>query len=237
MDIFFKLLLAHLIGDFLLQWRNLLSHKFEKKFLSPYLYLHGFIHFALGMIFVWDISWLVPMVIIAASHTVIDGLKVSFTNEENERILFFIDQILHIVILLAAWAFVTGSSIDLISSVPNFWLHICALFFVTFPASISIRIFFSKWELPKSGHESLVGVGANIGYIERILIYIAVVTGQWNLVGFIVAAKSVFRFSDFNKPEERKYAEYLFLGTLLSMCIAILAGLLVMGLTGKLTIS
>jgi len=81
--------------------------------------------------------------------------------------------------------------------------------------------------------ESLVGVGAYIGFIERILMYIAVVNGYWSLVGFLIAAKSVFRFGDFSKASERKYAEYLFVGTMLSLFMAIMTAVLVLAMTGQ----
>lgn len=235
MEILFKLILAHLIGDFLLQWRDLLAHKFERKFMSPYLYLHGVIHFVLGLALLWDLSWLLPMAVIAVSHTVIDGLKVSLSNDKNERLLFFVDQVLHVAIILAAWSYMTEYSVNLPVLIPHFWAHITALFFVTFPASIIIRVFFSKWPLPETAKESLAGVGAYIGFVERILIYFAVVSGHWSLVGFLIAAKSIFRFGDFSRTEERAYAEYLFVGTLLSLFMAVIAGLCFLALTGQTT--
>lgn len=233
MDVLFKLLLAHLVCDFALQWSTLLSDKTQRKFKSPYLYLHGLIHFAVTACLLWDISWLLPAAIIALSHTVIDGLKVSLTTERNQRALFFLDQALHSAIIVGLWMWMTGQSFVLTSAIPHFWAHLTAIFFVTFPASIMIQILFKKWDLPKNAEDSLVGVGAYIGFIERILIYIAVVSYQWSLVGFLIAAKSVFRFGDFNKPDDRKYAEYLFVGTLFSLFIAILSGLAFLLLTGQ----
>lgn len=233
MELLFKLLLVHFVCDFILQWPALLRDKTDKKFASLYLYIHGGIHYVLSAAIIWDMDWILPLLIVALSHIAIDGLKVTYTNKKNERLLFFLDQIIHIAILVFLWAWMTGASLNIVNAIPNFWAHLTALFLVTFPASISIQVFFKKWSLPKNAEDSLVGVGAYIGFIERILIYIAVVSYHWSLVGFLIAAKSVFRFSDFNKPEDRKYAEYLFIGTLLSLFTAIVTGLLFLVLTAQ----
>ena len=44
-------------------------------------------------------------------------------------------------------------------------------------------------------------------------------------VGFLIAAKSVFRFGDLSKAKDRKLTEYILIGTLLSFGLAILFGL------------
>lgn len=233
MDILFKLLFAHLLCDFLLQWPTLLKDKVERKFLSPYLYLHGLIHYLVSAVLLWDTNWLLPLVLVAVSHTIIDGLKVSFSHAQNERLLFFLDQLLHIAIIVAVWSYLSSANLDPTIWIDHFWAHATAVFFVTFPASIMIQKIFLKWSLPQNAEDSLAGVGAYIGYIERILIYVAVVTNHWSLVGFLIAAKSVFRFGDFTKSSERKYAEYLFVGTLLSLFMATMAGLAFLALTGQ----
>lgn len=64
--------------------------------------------------------------------------------------------------------------------------------------------------------------GEWIGYIERVLILTFVITGNIEAVGFLLAAKSVFRFGDLNKVKEIKITEYVLLGTLASFTIALL---------------
>ena len=64
--------------------------------------------------------------------------------------------------------------------------------------------------------------GEWIGYIERVLILTFVITGNIEAVGFLLAAKSVFRFGDLNKAKEIKITEYVLLGTLASFTIALL---------------
>ncbi len=42
--------------------------------------------------------------------------------------------------------------------------------------------------------------------------------------GFLIAAKSIFRFGDLSKAKDRKLTEYILIGTLLSFGIAIACG-------------
>jgi hypothetical protein len=53
---------------------------------------------------------------------------------------------------------------------------------------------------------------------------IFVTTGQIQAIGFLVAAKSVFRFSEIQHEGNQK-AEYFLLGTLVSFTLAIVVGL------------
>ncbi len=58
--------------------------------------------------------------------------------------------------------------------------------------------------------------GKTIGYLERALIFIFVITNYPAGIGFLVAAKSVFRFGELNNRSNRMEAEYIIIGTLYS---------------------
>jgi hypothetical protein len=66
-------------------------------------------------------------------------------------------------------------------------------------------------------------VGATIGILERILIVVFVLTGSEAAVGFVVAAKTLARF---RLLDDRDFAEYYLLGTLASVAVAIVSGLI-----------
>lgn len=66
--------------------------------------------------------------------------------------------------------------------------------------------------------------GRVIGLLERALIYVFVLTGQFGAIGFTLAAKGLTRFKEL---ENRSFAEYVLIGTLLSSSLAITIGLLV----------
>jgi hypothetical protein len=65
-------------------------------------------------------------------------------------------------------------------------------------------------------------VGATIGILERILIVVFVLTGTEAAIGFVVAAKTLARF---RLLDDRDFAEYYLLGTLASVAVAIVSGL------------
>ena len=70
-----------------------------------------------------------------------------------------------------------------------------------------------------------------IGTLERILTFIFVMNGNYQAVGFVVAAKSLLRF----KESEGTRAEYVLVGTSLSFSIAILCTLAVQILKGLIS--
>lgn len=66
--------------------------------------------------------------------------------------------------------------------------------------------------------------GRVIGMIERLFIYIFTLSGQFAAIGFILTAKGIVRYHEF---EDRTFAEYVLIGTLLSALLAMGSALLV----------
>lgn len=227
MIILVKLILAHFIGDFLLQPTSWVKEKEERKIKSPKLYLHVGIHLLLYFLVMWDLTlWYIP-IIIAVSHLIIDAWKLSFQNYKNRRLFFFLDQLFHILVLFAVYFsfFETNFSWHF---PPTLWIYITGALFLTTPASIMIKTLISvyrpKTEIEKN--ESLDNAGQYIGILERLLVFVFIATGHWEGVGFLIAAKSIFRFSDLTQSKDRKLTEYILIGTLLSFGIAILTALI-----------
>jgi hypothetical protein len=63
--------------------------------------------------------------------------------------------------------------------------------------------------------------GKRIGQLERALILLFVLSAQPASVGFLVTAKSVFRFGELKEGDGRKEAEYIIIGTMLSFVWAL----------------
>jgi hypothetical protein len=86
----------------------------------------------------------------------------------------------------------------------------------------------SQWNPVKNSEEdgSLSRAGRFIGILERLFVFVFVVSGQWQAIGFLIAAKSVFRFGDLKESKDRKLTEYILIGTLLSFGIAILTAII-----------
>ena len=68
--------------------------------------------------------------------------------------------------------------------------------------------------------------GELIGWLERGLILVFVIMSQYEAIGFLIAAKSILRFSEASKGDEK--SEYVLTGTLLSLAIALCLGIFVL---------
>ncbi len=76
----------------------------------------------------------------------------------------------------------------------------------------------------KEVDEKEYNTGRVIGLLERIFVFLFVLLNQYAAIGFILAAKGVTRFKDF---ESRTFAEYVLIGTLLSALLAMIIAFLV----------
>lgn len=230
--IFIPLILAHLLGDFILQPNSWVADKENKKGGSIYLYIHVFLHTILAFIFLWDRNlWWIAL-IIGITHFLIDWAKLQFQNPKTKRNWFFIDQIAHILVIgVLSIIYFPFFRWEDFFNLRNLEL-ITAFVFLTVPSSILIKTIISIWtpvtvEHSKIQTESLVNAGKYIGILERLLVFVFILVNHWEGVGFMIAAKSVFRFSDLAEAKQRKLTEYVLIGTLLSFGIAVLTGILV----------
>lgn len=218
--IFFPLLAGHLIADFWLQPYSWVIHKKENGLKSSKLLLHVGIASILPVLFTFQLNlwWFVPVIFV--THLIIDFFKSKLKDTIPN---FLIDQFLHIFILfvLAVW----GTEISIPANVTVFWIYTSGFIFITSPVGIFAGKFLNA-VIPNKNKTNKMNVSAWIGILERILIFIFILTGQFAAIGFLIAAKSVFRFNDAREDGNKK-AEYFLLGTLISFTLAIVVGLLV----------
>lgn len=230
MVIFLKLLLAHILGDFLMQPRAWVAHKEKNKATSPYLYLHIVIHGGLVMLFLWDWSLFTIALLIAGSHLVIDLIKIYIQKPHTRTTWFGIDQLLHVAVLIAVYIWQTGDYFG-IENIPNnysFWLVLTGVIFLTSGVSIIMNVMLQRWSkfVFDATDNSLSNAGKYIGILERMFVFVFILTDHWEAVGFLITAKSVFRFGDLKESRDRKLTEYILIGTLLSFGFAIFTALL-----------
>ncbi len=229
--IFVQLILAHLLGDFILQPNSWVAEKESKKLKSKYLYLHILIHTILSFIFLWNSELWWIAVLTGFSHFIIDAAKLSFQTLESKKSWFFIDQALHMVVITGISLYFNEFNFEFLKDQEVLKIIMAALFLTT-PASIFIKTLLSSWTpVPETQNdiqtESLSNAGKYIGILERLLVFTFIVVNHWEGVGFMVAAKSVFRFSDLAQAKQRKLTEYVLIGTLLSFGMAVLTGILI----------
>ena len=234
MIIIIKLLLAHLIGDFLLQPDSWVKAKEQNKIKSWQLYVHSFIHGSLSLLVVWDWSFWYWALLIVVTHFTIDLIKVIVQKENTKRALFLIDQLLHLISLyiIGIWYQGIDSKLTTLTTENNIVLLTFALL-LTKPTSIFVRIIISKWTPhdDDKNSESLQSAGKYIGILERLFVFAFILTNHWEAVGFLIAAKSVFRFGDLKDAKDRKLTEYVLIGTMLSFGIAVITGIIYLKLT------
>jgi hypothetical protein len=90
-----------------------------------------------------------------------------------------------------------------------------------------MKLIMNRWKIEKEdSNDSLVQAGKYIGILERLFVFGFILLNQWQAIGWLIAAKSVFRFGDLSRAKDRKLTEYILIGTLLSFGLAILIGLI-----------
>lgn len=227
MTVLLKLFLAHLIGDFLLQPASWVKEKEEKKLGAWQLYIHALLHGLLILLLMWNWQFWKWALIIALVHLIIDSLKILLQNNANRRLLFFIDQALHFISIYLIWLWLEEKSFPFLIFENTVVLFlVTSIIFLTNPVSFAVKIFISKWTPEDDDTASLQSAGKYIGMLERLLVFLFIVINQWAAIGFLLAAKSIFRFGDLRESKDRKLTEYVLIGTFLSFSSAIFIGLL-----------
>ncbi|HOZ76172.1 MAG TPA: DUF3307 domain-containing protein [Flavobacterium sp.] len=229
MILFVKLLLAHLLGDFVLQPNSWVADKEDKKIESIYLYKHIAIHGLLIFLIVAQSDFWWCALVLAISHGAIDALKLYLQNQKTKRIWFILDQLLHLAVIggiCLLWYKVDFTKYEIDN---RFWIYATAVLLMTTPASIVIKNIISIWTPNENGAKEadLQNAGKYIGILERLFVFFFVATGNLTSIGFLMAAKSIFRFGDLTQSKDRKLTEYVLIGTLISFGTAIGTGFLV----------
>ncbi|MCI4670716.1 MAG: hypothetical protein MRZ79_21455 [Bacteroidia bacterium] len=108
----------------------------------------------------------------------------------------------------------------------EFWLLALGYFIIWGPTGYIMKIITIPWqrELPKK-NKGLPNAGRWIGILERTLVLSFVLINSVSAIGLLIAAKSVLRFGEIKEADNRKEAEYILIGTLLSFTIAIAVGI------------
>ena len=236
-DILILQIIAHLLADYTFQSELWVEEKRLKGIWSWAMIRHVLV--VLFLSFVLSNQWLFifPSLLIAVSHMVIDGFKEKL---RLRKYTFFIDQALHLAIIIGiVILFEKYYGITPIIQLPlntHYLIIIAAFIFCTKPANILIKEIFKYYEIvipqiPNNNvlqipNNDLLNAGKIIGILERILTVIFVLRGQYEAVGFLIAAKSILRYEGNNAAR----TEYVLIGTLLSFGIAIITSVAILKL-------
>lgn len=233
--LFLKLLTAHLLGDFVFQPRKWVEKRHTRIF---YLLIHIGVHvILLSLVFLPDPidKWQV-ILFVASSHLAIDSLKIWLEKKRNKRSIcaFIVDQFLHIAVLVAVVFYEYGWPQTLLSELNynKLMLYVIALLMTIFVTPTMLRLFFNKWEAENKFYNkestTLMDAGMIIGILERLIIVLFIQVGFLAGIGFLLAAKSIFRFGDLTNAKDTKFTEYVLVGTLASFMLGIGIGYLLL---------
>jgi hypothetical protein len=227
---------AHLFADFILQSQRWSDFKSEKVW-SGYHFRHILVVFTCSWLFSLDPGFWKAALLLTVLHLVVDMLKSyaskKLANYALQKYLFFIDQSIHLLILvLICIAYSNWYEINFLA---HFSIRHLAIFtglvLCAKPSNIIIKNILIVYSIaiPVEAYtggsdKSIPNAGKLIGIVERFLAFVLILVGQFTALGFIIAAKSILRFSATEKNE------YVLVGTLLSFGIAIATGLWVAGM-------
>ncbi|MBR5907036.1 MAG: DUF3307 domain-containing protein [Bacteroidales bacterium] len=224
-ELFLCLLLAHVVADFFFQTTASCKSKADKHWRSGQQYVHALIVFALTWLASWDVCLWWGALIIGVAHLGIDIWK---SYRPDKVTWFALDQALHVgTLALVAWLWSLLYDWNLPLGIELRYVAGAVAVLVCWkPANIFIKLMLKHYSVNMPAEkESGFNAGALIGTIERWLILLFVCLGHYDALGLLIAAKSIIRFSE----KDTAKTQYVLAGTLLSIFIAVLAGMMVIG--------
>ena len=233
------IILGHVIGDFYVQTDEIAERK--KKSIK-YMLIHCLVYtivIGIGAYILYRdvIKTGIVTILIFFSHLVIDLLKRKMDKKAKncEYIIFLGDQLLHIASLILIFCIIKQPiQFKYDWMVNNLNVNKCiavaiAILICWKPAAIFVSLIFKiipetieqanetnkiNEKIEKEGAK----IGSWIGILEREIILILGLMGQYGAMGFVLTAKSLARFKQL---ENKSFAEKYLVGTLLSALISI----------------
>jgi len=231
------LIIGHLVSDFFLQPMSWVNDRNTHHFKAKKLYLHVLVHGVVSAVILalWEYSYgwqqlstvLLSTAAIMLSHYLIDIAK-SYSNKGV--VPFLLDQIAHIAVIIALCIYITDNQsliayFSALATNPKVLWVVCGYLIILSPSAVFIRMMLERLTANFSSEGSLPLAGQSIGMIERVLMLSFILLDQFAWLGFLLAAKSVFRFGDLSASKDKKLTEYVMLGTLLSVSVTLFVGL------------
>lgn len=237
MAVILSLLLAHLLGDFVLQRQRVVDGKRAGR---PGAFVeHGAVHLvclagvwqAFGPLPLTDPRVWAAFAAILITHLLSDWIKSRVARRPLRA--FVADQCFHLLVLAAAAWFLAGDP-ALREAASGWWTAHAPLIALVGAAYLS-AVFACGWfnmvllgPLNPGDSPGLARAGMYIGWLERFLMLSAVIVHAWAALGLVLAAKSIFRFEAIRR--DRRHAEYFVIGTLVSVSEVVLIGALLLAL-------
>lgn len=235
------IILGHVIGDFYVQTDKIAE---KKKNSIKYMLIHCLSYtIVIGIVFYILSREILETLIISSfiflSHLIIDLFKKKCDKKvvKYEYLFFLIDQAIHIMVLLLSvyiakqqFCFQMKNELMLNGmSMRNCSVVATAVLICWKPAALFVSLVFKiipetieqanqTMKVNENIETEEVKIGSWIGVLEREIILMLGLMGQFGAIGFVLTAKSLARFKQL---ENKSFAEKYLVGTLLSAFIAI----------------
>ena len=240
------LYLAHLLTDFVLQTSGMVKQKRNGK--AAGYAKHGAVYFACGVLvagfFVRGLFLSLRFLFIVLGLTLIhlgfDWCKITLARKTawaDGTAAFAIDQLAHLVTIVVAGCWIVRISPGRIlldcfevmrAPSDRVLLLIVVYVGVIFGGGYLIRFMtkplLKRLQVSESAAQ-LSNAGMYIGWLERFLVMTALFLRSPAMAGLILTAKSIARYPEFKREQ---FAEYFLIGTLLSICAAIVGGIILL---------
>jgi hypothetical protein len=242
MKLFLTVLLAHLLADFPLQSSSMVRGK--QQGIRAY-FAHGGIHLLIlvlcvaafvSLALVTSLSFWMAACLYIAIHLGIDRAKqglVGSAKLADSATVFLLDQGLHVSTIIAlAWFLIRptwatlGSQLSWSTATGDKVLeagivYVAVIFAGGYLIRYLTRNLTAGINKPGETAEQAENAGMYIGWLERFLVVTAILVQSPSMVGLILTGKSIARFPELKE----RFAEYFLIGTLLSIGLAVVGGL------------
>lgn len=221
------MLLAHLVGDYILQWDQLALWKSRE--LNGVL-VHGSIVLFITWLFSlpYNTTWLLGVLFIGITHILIDAAPLYLPIPLSPLGRFLLDQSLHLLVILLA--LIAGGYLhpatlvsDIAAALQNdrTLTFMLGYAFVTMPTWVLVK--FLAYRIVKGSPPMFPGISNKyIGIVERLIITTLVALGQFFFVPIIALSRLTLEWRRVTNSEQT--AVYL-VELLASLIVAVAVGL------------
>lgn len=224
-SILLRLIIAHLLTDFIFLPATWIAERRKKKWRSGNVYIHALITASVAYLMagLWQLWWL--PIFILLTHLLINLWE---SYRPIKMIYFLAGQFLHLLMIILLWIIIfhkwEQTAVFLAGTYSNirFLIILMAYLFITWPMGVMVGLATERWR-DEAGinAEGLARAGMWIGFFERFLILTFILIDRYTAVGLLIAAKSILRFND-KEGNTQKKTEYVLIGTLMSFSISVL---------------
>lgn len=223
------LLIIHILGFFYFQSDRILG-KYTHILLCSFIYLLVSLFFLIPF---WSIPLLISVCLLSTLHFAIESIKYLCNKKQNAS-LYAAEQLTYLGFIAIVASILTYLDYSLkplpvlntffskITMNPDVLLAWFGLLLISIkPANITIKQLVAKYKPynMKKASDNQIKAGALIGTLERIIILLLISVGQYSAIGLVLTAKSVARYNKIS--DDKEFAEYYLIGSLLSTLFAI----------------